>query len=98
MKGLIRGAIIIRQAMDHIPPLIPIDTGNLRDSWFTNPLYHFKDPALLIGFTAIYAVIVHENYGANFQRPNAGAGFFQSAINNNQKQILAVIAKEAKIR
>ena len=34
LAGLIQVAIAIRQDMDKIPPLIPIDTGNLRGSWF----------------------------------------------------------------
>lgn len=35
MKGLIRSVIIIRRDMDKISPLVPVDTGNLRASWFT---------------------------------------------------------------
>jgi len=35
MKGLIRGAIIIRRSMEDNAPSIPIDLGNLRASWFT---------------------------------------------------------------
>lgn len=35
MKGLIRSVIIIRRDMDKTAPLIPIDTGNLRASFFT---------------------------------------------------------------
>lgn len=34
MNGLIKAAIIIRRDMDKTPPLIPVDTGNLRASWF----------------------------------------------------------------
>ena len=34
LQGLIRASIIIRRDMDKTQPLIPIDTGNLRASWF----------------------------------------------------------------
>jgi hypothetical protein len=51
-----------------------------------------------MGFAASYAWFVHENYGAHFQRPGAGAGFFLKAIQNNKQKILEVIAKEAKIK
>ena len=34
MKGLIKSAVIIRRDMDRTPPLIPVDKGNLRASWF----------------------------------------------------------------
>lgn len=33
--GLIEASIIIRRDMDKRPPLIPVDLGNLRASWFT---------------------------------------------------------------
>jgi len=34
VKGLIEASIIIRRDMDKTPPIIPIDQGNLRSSWF----------------------------------------------------------------
>lgn len=33
--GLIEASIVIRRDMDARPPLIPVDFGNLRASWFT---------------------------------------------------------------
>jgi len=33
--GLIEASIVIRRDMDKRPPLIPVDLGNLRASWFT---------------------------------------------------------------
>lgn len=35
LKGLIRAAIIVRRDMDKTSPKIPVDTGNLRSSFFT---------------------------------------------------------------
>lgn len=35
LKGLIRSAILIRRDMEATPPLIPVDTGNLRASFYT---------------------------------------------------------------
>ena len=35
MGGLIRGVALIRRDMDSTPPLIPVDWGNLRASWFS---------------------------------------------------------------
>ena len=34
LKGLIRASIIVRRSMDKNSPMIPVDTGNLRASWF----------------------------------------------------------------
>lgn len=39
MKGLIESAILIRRDMEVSPPLIPVDTGNLRASWFVTTGY-----------------------------------------------------------
>jgi hypothetical protein len=121
--------------MDTESPTIPVDTGNLRQSWFVttskgnvdgqNPEFKGKDagkmhtqhssvvpnmqalatakgnknkPLLIMGFSANYATFVHENVGANFQRPGAGAKFFESAIKNHEGEILGVIKKEAKTK
>ena len=35
LKGLIRGSSVIKETMDSTPPTIPVDTGNMRHSWFT---------------------------------------------------------------
>ena len=35
LKGLIESAMLIRKATDKEMPKVPIDTGNLRASWFT---------------------------------------------------------------
>ena len=34
MRGLVKAAIVIRRDMDKTPPLIPVDLGNLRASFF----------------------------------------------------------------
>ena len=97
MKGLIQAAIVIRRDMDYTSPMIPIDTGNLRASWFTEPFFITGSPALIIGFTAFYAVFVHENIGVHFQRPGAGAKFMEASMKRNSREILETIAHEARI-
>ena len=98
MKGLIRSAIVIRRDMDKTPPLIPVDEGNLRASWTTNPFFIGSNPAILMMFTAEYAVWVHENEGATFKRPNAGAKFFEASLKRNAGRVLGIIQQEAKVR
>jgi len=34
LAGFLEGARIIREDMERVPPKIPVDTGNLRASWF----------------------------------------------------------------
>lgn len=98
LKGLIRAAIIVRRDMDKTSPLIPVDQGNLRASWFTDPQQHRKGPVVRLGFTAGYAWYVHEMIGAHFQRPGAGAKFFESSLKHNANKMLKVIREEAKIK
>jgi hypothetical protein len=93
MAGLIGAAIIVRRDMDHTPPKIPVDQGNLRASWFTDPYYQGSNPVVRLGFSAEYAWEVHEKVGANFKRPGAGAKFFEAALKRNQKKMLQEIAK-----
>lgn len=139
MRGYIRAAIIIRRSMDLQEPLIPVDLGNLRASWFVvtsggdfdsqepteapsrgfvgdnayqlaidrsnvisgmqtaADILSAKGPVVIFGFSANYAMRVHENYGAHFQRPGSGAGFLIGAIYNNKADVLKVILEEAKI-
>jgi hypothetical protein len=97
MKGLLRAVAFIRYDMEHTQPLIPTDTGNLRASWISEAIYVKGKPAVICGFGANYAVFVHENIGAHFQRPGAGAMFFSAALNRNHRRILVIIREEAKI-
>ena len=103
MAGLIEGAMIIRRDMDRTPPMIPLDTGNLRASWFTESFYVTGDPGLKIGFSANYATFVHEmldNSGTkkiNWSRPGSGPKFFQAALFRNTYQVLEAIRNNAKI-
>jgi len=103
MKGLIESAIIIRRDMEKTPPLIPIDTGNLRASWFTSPIKVPGRIGLLIGFNANYAVFVHEMIDKegkkiNWNRPGSGPKFFEASLTRNEKLILQTIRDNAYIR
>ena len=67
-------------------------------------------PVVAMGFSANYAVFVHENLDANFarpkkvggklknRRPGAGARFFSSALDRNHKEILRIIGQNAQIK
>lgn len=98
MAGLIEGVAEIRRDMDKTPPLIPIDTGNLRASWESIPVYYKNKPVVIAGFTANYAVFVHEMVGANFNRPGAGAKFYEASINRNHQKLLEILQERSKIQ
>ena len=93
MASLIRVMIFIRREMD---PLIPIDTGNLRASFFNNPMRTSMGPIIIFGFTANYAVHVHENIDAKFKKPTAEAKFMEKAIDRNKGKILLMLQQDLK--
>jgi hypothetical protein len=94
MKGLILATILVQREVE---PKVPVDTGNLRASWFTTPVESNKNPVVFLGFSANYALWVHEMVGATFQRPTAQAKFLESTLKQNQKKILEIIAKTAHV-
>lgn len=96
-RGLIKSAALLRRSMDTEAPLIPVDFGHLRGSWFTDLRHYTKGYEMRLGFTANYAWYVHENVGANFKRPGAGAKFFEAALKRNTDKILEIIRREAKV-
>jgi len=98
LPGMLEAAAHIRYDMDKTPPLIPIDEGNLRGSWFASPIMDVKTkaPGVVMGFSANYAVFVHEMVGANFSRPGSGARFFYAALKRNQKKILKIMQNNMK--
>jgi hypothetical protein len=56
-----------------------------------------KGPNIIMGYTANYAMVVHEKVGAHFQRPGAGAKWLESSLKRNAKAVLKVVQEEAKI-
>ncbi len=98
--GLIEVAIMIRRDMEKTPPLIPLDTGNLRASWFTTAFRKAKMFGLILGFNANYAMWVHEmmDNKIKWSRPGSGPKFFEAALKRNAKQILHIIGKNARIK
>ena len=96
MRGLIKAVIHIRREMDKTPPLIPIDFGNLRGSFFSNPIYLNGKPVIHFGFSANYAWYVHEmiDPGINWSRPGSGPKFLEAHLKANEKEILEIIKRE----
>jgi len=104
MKGLLEAAAFVRADMDKTPPLIPVDTGDLRSSWFVVPSKMIRFKAVMMGFSANYAVFVHEMLDEiyekkiNWKRKGSGPKFFEASLKRNTLKILAIIRKNAKIR
>jgi hypothetical protein len=52
---------------------------------------------VIIGYTAYYAVYVHENYGAAFKRAQSGPGWFGDALKRNTSMIVYIVGKHSMI-
>lgn len=100
MKGLLKAAVHIRRDMRHTPPLIPYKTGNLESSWHVDPFPLAQGPVIVMGFSANYALYVHERLDPDIDwtRKNSGPKFFEYAVKRNTKKVLEIIGNEAKIK
>ena len=91
MPALLKSVSAIRKTSLTQFPRVPVKTGNLRNSWTVRPFFNEQgNPLVLFGFTAEYALYVHEKVGANFKE-GQGAKFFESAIIANHDRILRYI-------
>jgi hypothetical protein len=135
IQGLIKAAAHIRNTTEHTPPVTPLDTGNLRASWFvvtakSNPVGKsagFKgDKAgvmamehtmtiaeaqawaaanstgklkfIMIGYSANYALYVHENIGAQYwSRASSGPKWFETAVKGESAKILQIVKDNVQI-
>lgn len=94
-KGVIKaGALIRREGQIETP----VDQGNLVNSWYGPDVQQGSNgPVAEIGLTSNYAVFVHENVEANFQKPGSKAKFLEDPLKRNEKNIAEIIAQESKI-
>lgn len=92
LAGMIMAAALVRRDMDITPPVIPVDTGNLRASWSVSSGMTKEGPWVLMGFSAGYALWVHERDWKLGKRPGSGPKFFESAIKRNKDKMLKMIA------
>lgn len=105
IAGLLEAGLLIERESDKD---LPVEFGNLKGSSYTRR--HPTDPdAVQVGYTAAYAVFVHEATEEKLRgepRPsglgtywNPGKSkFLENTIEENRLKILMVIAKRAEIR
>lgn len=148
LAGLIKGAALIRNETEHGDIKTPVDTGNLRASYFTvtstgksrvgrsnirkdgtvapkfkgdkadEMMVHHtatisemqgkagalasaaNGPFLILGYSANYAMWVHEMIGPNivFKRAGSGPKWFEYAVKKQKDNIIKVIQENARIK
>lgn len=74
--------------------LTPVDTGNLRAGTYTKLLGGLNNPGAEIGYTAAYAVFVHER--TELHHPVGQSKFLETALKQNAKKVLEIIRKTAR--
>ncbi len=96
--GLVEAVEFIHADTEKTPPVTPVDTGNLRSSWSTRFFRRSKQSVIIFGYSANYALYVHEMIGPiNWSRPNSGSKWLQYAIQRNVDRIFYIIAGNTKI-
>ena len=72
-------------------PLAPVDTGNLRGSGYTRKA---SEDTVEVGFSAAYAIYVHENLEAH--HPVGQAKFLEAPLREDADLMLEIIANTAR--
>ena len=107
--GAILAAGLIRRDMEFTPPLVPVNLGNLRGSWFTVTQLGGSGPIpaeaaaqargkiiLIMGFSASYALAVHEKKWKVGKRPGSGPKFLEASVKRNKDRAIKIIAGHMK--
>lgn len=103
LAGLLAGGLIIQRAAQKN---VPVEFGNLKGSAYTRKAMGNAN-AVEVGFTADYAVYVHENTAQKLKGqprpsglgvywgPSGGPKFLERAMNESSRQVLNVVAAYA---
>jgi len=107
LAGFTRVGTLINREVMTVSPTVPIDTGNLRGSWFVEFMTDAvtQNTGMRFGFSANYAMYVHERVeGApwgdgvvgniNWNAPGSGPKFLEAAIKRNTEKILLIMKEE----
>lgn len=106
MRGLINAARLIKRDCELTPPLTPLDTGNLRASFFITSwmlsVGGWDKPIVALGYTtaADYAPYVHERTDPKVQwsRPGSGPKWFEEALRRNMDNVLDKIWQSSGLK
>ena len=92
-RGLKKAGLLVQRESQKI---VPIDTSNLKASAFTRAKGKGFDTIVSVGYTAAYAIFVHENLDAKHKEGKT-AKFLEKPIRTLKDDILEWVKKEAKI-
>ena len=91
-RGLIKAGLYLQRQSQKI---VPVLTGNLKNSAGTKPIGHGWYTDVVVYYTAAYAVYVHERTELR-HKPGKEAKFLEKPARIYRPQILAIIRGEAE--
>lgn len=95
VRGLKKGGLFLQRESQKV---CPADTGTLRNSAFTRETRVDGEPAVNVGYTAVYALYVHEMPASyNFQAPGTGPKFLENPAKEHKDRIVRIVQREAKL-
>jgi hypothetical protein len=74
---------------------VPVDIGNLHNSAFTRAGKELGEPIVTVGYTASYAVFVHEVL-YSWHKPPTKAKFLEDPAKTHRGKIIRIIQSELK--
>ena len=103
LSGLMDSADLIHKSADTVSPTIPERSGDLRKSFFKEPVWEKDEVKVEFGYSMPYAAYVHE-MGAgflgktiNWTRKGSGAKFLDAAIKRNKRKITKFLGIKANV-
>jgi len=91
--GLKRAGLFLQKMSQRV---VPVDTSNLKNSAFTRSAFSGTATVVTVGYTAAYAIFVHERMELS-HKPGKQAKFLEQPALQYHEQILKLIAEEAAL-
>ena len=93
-NGIIAAGLYVQRMSQKI---VPVDFGNLKNSSFTRHVGKGAWTRMYVGYTADYALYVHENLEARHKKGQT-AKFLERPLREHRKRIFGIITRAAKRR
>ena len=91
-RGLLKAGLFLQRESQKI---VPIDTGNLRRSAFTREQGAGFDIVVTVGYTASYAIYVHERVELR-HAPGKQAKFLEHPLREKRGRMAAIVVEEVE--
>lgn len=89
-RALLKAGLFLQRESQKI---VPVDTGNLKNSAVTQKEGKRFNTEVFVGYTANYAIFVHEDLTARHKKGKT-AKFLEGPARKNKAKIQEIIAKE----